>query len=189
MAPDPTARQRLSELFAKVDTFFGRAAARYPGDGGVTCRAGCDDCCQRRFSVTTIEASAMAEAIASLTPEARAVLAERAHDEGRPGCPALESDGRCAAYSARPLICRTHGLVLRFRAAEPAVPGGGANAVHLPLLDTCPKNFTAVDLTDVTHDCVLDQGTLSTILGAIDSAHVAETGGVKGARIAIAALF
>ncbi len=178
----PTARARLGELFAKVDAFFDRAAARFPGPEGITCHAGCADCCRRRFSVTAVEAEGIAEGLASLPAAAREALAGRATG-GDPGvCPALGEDGRCAIYAFRPVICRTHGLPIRF-AAEPS-----AGPRRLPVVDACPRNFGGRDLASLPGDGVLDQTTLSTVLGAIDAARADEVGRPRGQRIALAAL-
>jgi Fe-S-cluster containining protein len=166
-------RARYAELCAKVDAFFAKAHAASPGEGGITCHAGCSECCRRRFSVTRLEAEAIEELLAALPDDRRAALAERAL-RGDPGvCPALDADGRCAVYAARPLICRSHGLPIRFQ------PG---------LLDACPKNFAGRDLASLPADLILDQTTLSTILGALDAAHAAETGRPRGERVEIAAL-
>lgn len=179
-----TARERLAELFDKVDAFFGRTAARFPGPHGVTCHAGCDDCCRRRFSVTAIEAEVIAEGLASLPAGAREALAARATG-GDPGvCPALEADGRCAIYAFRPVICRTHGLPIRF--APPR--GSVGNPRALPMVDACPKNFDGRDLASLPADAVLDQTTLSTVLGALDNARATEAGRPRGVRVAIATL-
>lgn len=168
-----SARARYAELCAKVDAFFAKAQAASPGEGGVTCHAGCSECCRRRFSVTALEAEAIAEALAALPHARRAALAERA-EHGDPGvCPALDPDGRCAVYAARPLICRSHGLPIRFQAG---------------LLDACPKNFIGRDLSSLPADLVLDQTTLSTILAALDAARSDETGRPRGERVEIAAL-
>lgn len=181
MSAPPTARERLDELYRKLDGFFERAHARHPT--GITCHAGCADCCHRRFSVTGIEASVIAESLAELPSATRRALAERAlaGDPGR--CPALDDDGRCAVYGARPTICRTHGLAIRFGA--PTAPAG---ARALPMIDTCPRNFIGEDLGALDPASVLDQTTLSTILGALDAAHAGELGRARGERIEIAAL-
>ncbi|AKT40222.1 YkgJ family cysteine cluster protein [Chondromyces crocatus] len=172
----PTPRARLGELFAKVDGFFDRAARLHGPQ--ITCQAGCDDCCRRRFTVTSLEASALAEAAASLPASRRAELAARALG-GDPGvCPALDEGGQCAVYEARPLICRTHGLPLRF------TPPKGTRA--LPVLDACPRNFTGQALDSLEPSTILDQTTLSTILGALDAAHADAEGRPRGERVAIA---
>ncbi|MFT3766014.1 MAG: YkgJ family cysteine cluster protein [Minicystis sp.] len=181
-----TARARLAELFAKVDAFFAKVHARFPDEDGVTCHAGCDDCCRRRFSVTAIEAEVIAEALAALPEARREALADRARG-GDPGvCPALDEGGRCAVYEARPLICRTHGLPIRF-----AAPPAGKRALPVqsePTIDACPKNFAGRDLAVLPADAVLDQTTLSTILGALDAARAAELGAPRGERVDIAAI-
>jgi uncharacterized protein len=169
----PSPRRRLEELFAKVDAFFARASAAH-GEA-ITCHAGCDDCCRRRFSVTVIEADVIREALSRLSSERRRALAERAAREDDAACPALDPDGRCAIYEARPLICRTHGLPIRFR------PEG---ARSLPLLDACSKNFVGRDLGSLDPTTVLDQSTLSTVLGALSAVHA----GASGERIGIAEL-
>jgi Fe-S-cluster containining protein len=181
-----TARARLAELFAKVDAFFERVAARFPGDDGVTCRTGCDDCCRRRFSVTALEAEVIGEALAALPADRREALAHRAIEGDPDVCPALDDDGRCAVYAARPLICRTHGLPIRF--AETSAPRVALPVLADPAIDACPRNFGGRDLAALPADCVLDQTTLSTIVGALDAARAAEVGRSRGERVDIAAV-
>jgi len=177
MSPSPPSpRARLAELFAKVDAFFTRASAVH--GPRITCHAGCADCCRRRFSVTSLEASALTEALAALPADRRGELAARAREGDPEVCPALDPDGRCAVYEARPLICRTHGLPLRFP------PPQGSRS--LPVLDACPKNFAGEALTKLDPTTVLDQGTLSTVLGALDAAFSDEQGRGRGERIEIA---
>ncbi len=176
--PPPDARARLDALFAKIEAFFTAATARE--GAAITCHAGCDDCCRRRFTVTGLEAEVIREGLAALPAERRQELALRAREGNLDVCPALDSDGRCAIYAHRPVICRTHGLPLRF-----TEPRGGRS---LPMLDACPKNFVGQDLAAVSPASVMDQTTLSTILGALDAADAAEMGRARGERVAIAAL-
>lgn len=180
MPTSPSPRARLDELFARVDAFFARVHAQHGAD--MACRAGCSDCCRRRFSVTGIEAAAIREALAALPAPTRATLAARAVSGDPSTCPALDAGGRCDLYGARPLICRTHGLPIRFTPLAP--PGGHA----LPVLDTCPKNFAGQDLGALPAGSVLDQTTLSTVLGALDAAYADELGTPRGERVEIAAL-
>jgi uncharacterized protein len=188
----PSPRARLAELYARVDGFFARAAARLPGPGGLTCHTGCTDCCRRRFSVTALEAEIVAEGLAALPDETRAAVAARAAAPHE-ACPALEEDGRCAVYASRPVICRTHGLPIRFavrhdEGAPPDPVGPRQGPRSLPLLDACPRNFQGRDLAALPPDVILDQATLSTILGALDAARADEVGGERGERVDLAAL-
>ena len=171
------ARAHLDALFAKVEGFFTAAQAR-EGEQ-ITCHAGCSDCC-RRFTVTGIEAEVIGEGLAALPDARRDELAARASNTTTDVCPALDTDGRCAIYAHRPLICRTHGLPIRFTEQR-----AGRS---LPMLDACPKNFVGRDLTAVSPASVMDQTTLSTILGALDAAHADEAGRARGERVAIADL-
>jgi len=174
MSSPPAARARLDALFAKIAAFFGAAEARE--GASITCHAGCSDCC-RRFTVTGIEAEVIREGLATLPAARRAELASRAADPATDVCPALDPDGRCAIYAHRPVICRTHGLPIRFTEQR-----AGRS---LPMIDACPKNFVGRDLADVSPASVMDQTTLSTILGALDAANAAETGRSRGERAAI----
>jgi hypothetical protein len=179
----PTARERLAALFAKVDAFFDGAAARFPGADGITCHAGCADCC-RRFSMTAVEGEIVSAGLASLPAATRGAIAQRARHGNPDTCPALEADGRCAVYAFRPVICRTHGLPIRF-AAEPVLAAGHR---QLPVVDACPRNFGGRDLTSLPGDAVLDQTVVSTVLGAIDAARADEAGRPRGERVSIEAL-
>jgi uncharacterized protein len=174
----PPPRGRLDALYARLDAFFDRVKAQHGGPSGVTCHAGCSDCC-RRFSVTALEAEAIEEGVATLPEEVRARVAARAREEAE-ACPALEDDGRCAVYAFRPAICRTHGLPIRF------APGSPASPRSLPMVDACPKNFAGVELAALPAASVLDQATVSTVLGALDAARAAEVGRGRGERVEMA---
>lgn len=173
-----TPHERYLELTARVDGFFDDVHARH-GER-MQCGAGCADCCRSRFSVTLVEAVRIAEGLAGLPADVRARLRERA-DQGDPGvCAALEPDGRCAIYAWRPLICRSHGVPIRQREAD--------GEARLPVIDVCPKNFRGVVLAGLETGVVLDQATVSTVLGAIDAALADESGVPRGTRIELAEL-
>ncbi len=169
----PSALARLRELYARLDAFFARVHEKH--EAAMECRPGCTDCC-RRFSVTRVEAELVQEAVAALDGETRARLAARARESDNV-CPALLEDGRCAVYAARPAICRTHGLPIRF--ADP-------ERKRLPVVSACEKNFGGVDLAELASD-TLDQATVSTLLAALEAAHAAELG-EPPARVPIASL-
>ena len=155
----------LQTLWAKVDAFVEKVDARYPGE--VTCRAGCSSCCLGGLGVTEVEAEAIREHLALLDPSARAELALRAEAPNDERCVALDESGRCGIYPARPLVCRSHGLPIRFE--DPGALRNDAGRRKLPLVDVCPLNFESTPLTAVSADCILDQTTLSTALLQIDA--------------------
>ena len=174
----------LSAIWDKVGAFFDRALGAHPG--AMRCAAGCADCCAPDLTVTELEAVAIAEFVNSLDESARArLLANRsarlAATAGR-RCPALGPDERCGIYPVRPLVCRTHGLVIKLSSeAEDAQPADERR--HLPVLDACPKNFVGMDLTEVAPSAVLDQRTLSTLLYVANRA-----AGLRDQRVALAEL-
>lgn len=171
-----SARARYRELCEKVDAFFARVKARHGGE--MQCRAGCDGCCRAGLSVTALEAEEIRDALAILAPGARGRAAARAvAAAGSDRCPALEADGRCAIYPARPLVCRSHGLPVRM-----------AGERGLPVVTACELNFTAGGPAAADPDCILDQTTLSTTLAALARARAAETGGDPAERVALADL-
>jgi len=170
----------LEELWRKIDAFFERVRGRYPS--ALACRAGCDDCCKRRLSVTGVEADAIVEGLAAMG-EAGERLAERARGSDGSVCAALGPDGRCGIYAVRPLVCRSHGLPIRFT-PERAV--GGRRG--LPVIDACEKNFQTHSLPSLDADCVLDQETLSVLLAAVDAANADALGRPRGVRFELAEL-
>ena len=148
---------RLGELTAKIDGFFARVEQRHGDD--MQCQTGCSDCCHVRLSVTAVEADAI-----------RADLADHAITPGSDParCAALDANGRCQIYEARPVVCRSHGVPIRLSEGS------------LPVIRNCFRNFTR---TAPDADCVLDQQTLSTLVLAVDRAASHD-----GARIDLAAL-
>jgi uncharacterized protein len=166
---------RLEELWRKIDAFFARVADRYPRE--LACGPGCSDCCHRELTVTVVEADAIEDLVRALEPEARRALAALAASRAGDACAALDASGRCMIYAARPLVCRSHGLPIRF-----ASPATGR---RLPVLDACFKNFLGRDLAALDGDCVLDQQTLSTLLGAIDAARADAAGEERGRRASL----
>ncbi len=94
-APAPSIRARLDALFAKIDAFFAAAHAR-EGEA-ITCRAGCADCCRRRFTVTGLEAEVIREGLEALSPRAA---------KSSPTAPA-KATARCAPPSTPTAAARS----------------------------------------------------------------------------------
>jgi hypothetical protein len=143
--------EHFAALVAQADAFFERVFRRV-GDR-MRCTAGCSSCCSGGLSVTAIEAAAIREHLSGCEP---VVI------NPGPGCAALDGEGRCQIYAARPLLCRTHGVPLK----APVARGR-----RLPVISSCELNFACEgDLETVEADCRLDQQTLVAKLWTIDAA-------------------
>lgn len=130
--PRATARAALPVLRTRVEQHFARALARSPDQ--MSCREGCDRCCHVRLSVFSLEAEAIAGALARLAiedPELRATIRRQADDPDAQTRCSLLVRGRCTVYDERPLICRSHGVPVLVE-----VPG------EPPSRSCCPLNFT-----------------------------------------------
>lgn len=92
--------EKVDQLCDGITTLLGDA---------ITCHAGCSSCCIA-ISVFPVEAAALIEAAAQLSPERYQLLKDRlAQPRSDEQCPLLYED-QCLLYQARPIICRTHGL-------------------------------------------------------------------------------
>ena len=171
---------RYRELTAKVDAFFARVRTRHAAD--MKCGSGCDSCCRTRLTITGVEAEALRAHVAAMPAPERARLREvarRPFDPRDMRCAALEDDGRCLVYDGRPIVCRSHGVPIRFH--------GEADGKRFPIVDSCPLNFVAGP-QHADKDCILDQETLSATLIAIDHEDADARGRARGERIDLASL-
>jgi uncharacterized protein len=146
---------RYPELAAKVDAFFARVSARHGAD--LRCDSGCSHCCHVRLSITGVEAQAIRDAIVTWPAQRRAALAANLAIAPGDRCAALDPGGRCLVYEVRPIVCRSHGAPIRLRDAR-----------SLPVVQSCPDNFTARGPAAADADCIIDQETLSAMTLAID---------------------
>lgn len=97
------ALEHLRRLHAVVDQLTAPLAEKH--GPRLRCRVGCSDCCVDELSVFEVEAARIVEEF----PE---VLAGSPHPPG--ACAMLDERGACRIYAARPYVCRTQGLPLRW---------------------------------------------------------------------------
>lgn len=165
-------------LVARVDAFERAVRARRAAD--VACRAGCSACCRTQLTVCDVEAALVREGIAALDAASRARIAARGAAPDPDRCAFLEDDGRCAIYEVRPLVCRTHGLPLRYPDGMIPAEAVLARAAGDPVT-WCPLNFTA---RGPAAQDVLDAARLDAMLAVSNRA----AGGDPERRTALAAL-
>ncbi|MCL2326382.1 MAG: YkgJ family cysteine cluster protein, partial [Proteobacteria bacterium] len=97
----------MKGFYARVDAACAGILSALAASGhALRCRRGCCDCCLDGLSVTFCEASV-------IEADYGGVLDGEPHAPG--ACAFLDDGGSCRIYEARPYICRTHGLPLRWR--------------------------------------------------------------------------
>ena len=135
-----------------------KARQRY--SQAMKCQEGCSDCCHRDLSLFPFELSKLLQAVCDLPATKRQAIVQRARlanqQQGEAPCPLLEDD-RCLVYSARSVICRTHGVVSVLRVDD---------KVEYSL---CPYNFLNVD--HVAGEHVLDLDPVNRTLATLN--HIA----------------
>lgn len=133
------------------------------------CRLGCHACCVDGIRVFEIEA----ERIRAAHP---GVLREAPHPPG--ACAFLDARGACRVYDARPYVCRTQGLPLRW--IDEAGPGGPAER-----RDICPLNEAGPPLESLPEEACWTLGPVEGRLAALQ----AEADGGRLRRVRLRDLF
>lgn len=121
------------KLCGYCDLVWNKVKQSFPEE--ICCRKGCSACCELQ-SVNQLEAHLIRTHLQSLSLKVNNIYP----NENR--CPFL-LEHSCSIYEARPLICRTHGLVLNSR--ESSLP-----------LPSCPDNFKTFSIPELPGDCILD---------------------------------
>jgi Fe-S-cluster containining protein len=193
----------------KVDAFAAGVHERRAAD--LSCRRGCAGCCHVELTVCEVEAAAIRAQLDALDGKTREALRARAaspngngngngngddegDDEGdedgdgdAPRCVMLGDDDACAIYAARPLVCRSQGLPLRYPAelipAESLRARSGSGAVTW-----CPLNFREAASRPPAAADVLDAERVDQALALINRRYAERTGTDPLARTALRAL-
>ncbi|MDP8223897.1 MAG: YkgJ family cysteine cluster protein [Candidatus Lernaella stagnicola] len=128
--------QKLRELHAQVDRTAAGIVERLPRS--LKCGPGCASCCQDDLTVFAVEALRIRREFPDVLKG------------GVPGpvgrCAFLDGEDRCRVYSARPYVCRTQGLPLRWLVEQ--------DGEWVEYRDICPINdddFPLVELPE--SDC------------------------------------
>lgn len=161
---------RLAEyraVLAKVDAKFADIQGRFPES--FACASGCHACCAPGLTVSGVERAAIAEHIGANETLRRTLATleqERPHGDSR--CRFLDGEGRCAIYSVRPVVCRSHGAPIRVPPA-PVASGTAQDATVSTAgregrLDACTLNFRTVPLSRLGAGDCIDVETLNTLL-------------------------
>jgi Fe-S-cluster containining protein len=145
---------------AEVDRRCRRIVRRHKDQ--IACTKGCaGNCCRIHISIYPIEAVSLALSLQKLPPQTRRRIQHKArHTNSFGPCPLLE-DGACCMYTARAIICRTHGLPM-------LTEDNGHHSVGF-----CDKNFRG--LSPIPDDDIIDLARLNNTLAAINRRFVSES--------------
>jgi len=134
------------------------------------CGRGCAECCQDDLTVLEVEAARLRECVGD------ALRGAVPHPTG--GCAFLAADGACRGYAARPFVCRTQGLPLRWLEDD-----------GVEYRDICRLNAEGEDLADLTADECWTLGPFEQRLASLQLAAQASAGFAPPRRVALRALF
>lgn len=158
----------VERLHAVVDELAAPLAAVH--EGALACRAGCAGCCADDLTVFEIEAAVI--------ERRHGALLEAGAPHAAGACAFLDGEGRCRVYDARPYVCRTQGLPLRW--LERDVDGAPVEA-----RDVCPLNLEGVDLAEQPAEALWTVGPFEQRLAERQAA----VDGGEGRRVALRDLF
>lgn len=152
----------VTQLHGVVDTLVAPLAARHAGR--LVCRRGCAACCVDDLTVFDVEAERIRRTFPAVLHAA----------PGAPGaCAFLDEAGACRVYEARPYVCRTQGLPLRW--AEAAAERR----------DICPLNEPPGDLLSLPAEALWTIGPVEARLAAAQ----ASVDGGAAHRVSLRSLF
>ncbi len=168
-------RDSVAALHAEVDVEAARLQALH--GARLRCARGCTGCCADDLTVSAPEAAHIRAQHARLLAEARP------HAPG--ACAFLDGEGACRIYAARPYVCRTQGLPLRWIDED----AEGEEAVEYR--DICPLNEAGTPLEALTPDACWTLGPAEERLATLGLRGPAGERGAEepGARVALRALF
>lgn len=129
-------------LIEKLDAHESKLLQKYGGN--ISCIKGCDACCILE-SVFPVDAFMIYNAFSS-----GSISHESLPPAEAPGKCVFLREGICSVFSARPVICRTHGY--------PVFVDGKA--------DFCPENFSG--LSSIDSEYILDLENLNRALASIN---------------------
>ena len=163
---------RYTKLCAYCDAFWQSVFKRFPPQE-CACAAGCSTCCELS-SVNYLEAFAIADHCARNPGGLSACPSEASPALPAAGpCPFL-TDDRCRIYPVRPLICRTHGLLLK------------SDGFTDHIVASCPFNFTTLDFSRIDPALALDTDAITTNLARLNTAFCMMLGDVAQTQERIA---
>ncbi len=133
-------------LTDRADGFF--AATVIADAESFACRRGCAQCCHVELSLSPVETAAVRGHFATHDGAQARIQSRAAARDGRDTrCVMLDNDGACDIYDARPLVCRTQGLALRYPAGIiPVAAIRAREAVRTPPAESLPRGTAPLEV-------------------------------------------
>ncbi|GAB4009847.1 MAG: hypothetical protein Fur0010_01300 [Bdellovibrio sp.] len=153
----------IESLHQNVDAFFDKIQKKYSDQ--IHCKKGCDLCCYTDISVSKVEVLRIETWFNQLDQAQREKLLVlwnqkqphgKTYGGGEAQPCAFLYHGECSIYSARPTICRSHGIALLRNTDE-----------SIKEIDACELNFS--DQLPPIEDC-LELDRLNTLIAVANSA-------------------
>ncbi|MEE2960728.1 MAG: YkgJ family cysteine cluster protein [Myxococcota bacterium] len=163
--PHPSLRI-IEDRRAQLDPLFQKLHLRF--ENLLQCGKGCHECCVDELTVFEVEA----QSIQARYPH---VLKEKPHPPGK--CAFLNFDGECRVYEARPYVCRSQGLPLRWVDEH--------QGEWVEFRDICPLNDENIDLEKLEENHCWTLGPEEEFLATTQSQEVAQ----PGKRVELRSLF
>lgn len=133
----------LIDLQSNASSFFNQFQAKYQAH--MQCKINCSQCCHVDLSIFEGEAFVILDWVKNLDKEKKQELKSRLNAppqtsvyNKQKACAFLRNN-QCTIYDARPIICRTQGVVLQYK----TIVDKSNTEIHM---DVCPLNFTTPNL-------------------------------------------
>lgn len=144
---------KITDLYEKIRSF--EEALSQNQKEKSQCRKGCSQCCMVSLSIFQTEADHIRSWYHSLSSEKQEVLKATWKKDSPPSACHFLKDNACTIYEARPLICRTQGLAIKFQEEGKS------------FLDICPLNEEL--LATITEKEILNLDLLNLILSQLEN--------------------
>ncbi len=155
-------------LYKRVERTAESIEARYSEH--IACRPACSECCRAGLTVVLVEAVVIGESL-GISEERILLQAGQPPITEQGVCSMLTDEGTCRIYKHHPILCRTHGLPLRY----------GENEIML-----CYKNFLA---DDPHESAIIDMQDINTRLFNVNLDYCRKRGLNPMSRVAIDRIF
>lgn len=156
----------INDLYKKVAQFETQLSDDIKSKS--QCKNGCSKCCYTDISIFEVEASNIKKWFAGLSIERQNEIREKWSLPQTEGSCAFLRNESCTIYEARPLICRTQGLALRYMEEGE------------PYIDICPLNDEMIE--EMEDKDVMNLDLLNTIVSKLETESAA---GMNRPRISL----